>query len=287
LRVAVLGAGGMLGRDLCPLLAERHEALALTRAEADIEDSPALAAALGAARPDVVINCAAATDVDRCEREPDWAYRVNAAGAGAAAAAAEACGARLIHVSTDFVFSGRPAGAYVEQDEPEPVSVYGASKLAGEREVREHARRASIVRTQWLYGRQGRSFPKAILNAALKKPENGLRVVADQFGAPTYTRHLARKLAWLVDWPIDGLYHINNAGSCSRHEWALETLARAGLEVEVHAIKAEEWPAPARRPGPDSTLRRAALEAIGQDDLPDWREGVAAFIAELRAAGEL
>jgi dTDP-4-dehydrorhamnose reductase len=277
----------MLGRDLCPLLSERHDVLPLTRAEADVESGPALAAALGSARPDVVINCAAATDVDRCEREPDWAYRVNAAGARAAAASAEACGARLIQVSTDFVFSGQLGRAYMERDEPSPVSVYGASKLAGEREALQHARRASIVRTQWLYGRQGRSFPRAILNAAAKKPEAGLRVVADQFGAPTYTRHLARKLAWLVDWPIDGIYHINNAGSCSRHDWALETLARAGAEVQVHPIKAEEWPAPAKRPGPDSTLRRGMLEAMGQDDLPDWRVGVAEFVAELRAAGEL
>lgn len=277
----------MLGRDLCALLQAGHEVKALTRSDADVTDAPALFSTLRSLEPELVINCAGATDVDRCEQEPDWAYRVNAWGAWSAASAAEACGVRLIHISTDFVFSGALGRPYTEWDAPSPVSEYGKSKLAGEEAVRRACRRATIVRTQWLYGRHGRCFPWSILSAARRNPEGGLKVVADQWGAPTCTRHLARKLAWLVDWPIDGLYHINNAGSCTRFEWAHELLSLAGLEVPLSPIPAEEWPAPAQRPGPDSTLRRYALELMGQDDLPDWRAGLAEWVRELREAGEL
>lgn len=286
-RIAVLGAGGMLGQDLCPLLARKHEVTALTRAQADVTDLPALAQVLGDARPDVVINCAAATNVDRCESEADWAYRLNAWGAWAAASAAESLGSRLIHVSTDFVFSGETDRAYTEWDETSPISVYGASKLAGEQAVFRACRRASVVRTQWLYGRHGKSFPRAILGAGGKRPEAGLRVVSDQFGAPTYTRHLAQKLAWLAEWPADGLYHVNNAGECSRDAWAAEILRLAGIDgVPVHPIRTEDWPAPARRPA-RSTLRRYALELMGADDLPTWQDGLSEFVQELREAGEL
>jgi len=278
----------MLGQDLCPLLAERFETYALCRAEADVTDARALGARIRELSPDVVINCAAATNVDRCETEPDWAYQGNAWGAWSAAAAAEGAGARLIHISTDFVFSGDSDVPYTEWDATDPISVYGASKLAGEIAVWRACHRASIVRTQWLYGRRGASFPRAILNAAKRRPESGLRVVADQFGAPTYTRHLARKLAWLVDWPVDGLYHVGNAGECSRHDWATQLLSFAGIEdVAVAPIAAADWPAPAKRPLRRSTLRRYALELMGQDDLPPWQDGLREYVDELRSAGEL
>jgi dTDP-4-dehydrorhamnose reductase len=287
MRVAVLGAGGMLGTDLCRILAPVHCVQPLTRAEADVTDFPALRARLISLQPDVVVNCAAATHVDRCEQERDWAYRVNAWGAWSAAAAAEALGARCVHVSTDFVFCGETDRPYDEWSPTAPVNVYGASKLAGEQAVFRACRRASVVRTQWLYGRSGRSFPRTMLTAAQRRPEGGLRVVADQLGAPTYTVHLARKLAWLVEWPADGLYHVNNSGECSRHDWTVELLRLAGLEeVPVHPVPASEFPLPAPRPR-RSTLRRFALELAGSDDLPAWQQGLAEFVAELRTAGEL
>lgn len=285
MRIVVLGAGGMLGQDLCPTLGARHEVVPLTRADADVTDAPALLESLTGIKPDLVINCAAATHVDRCETEPDWAYRHNAWGAWSAAAAAERTGARLIHISTDFVFSGETARPYTEWDEPGPVSVYGASKLAGETAAFRACGRTTVVRTQWLYGGGGKSFPRTILEAARKRPEGGLRVVSDQFGAPTYTRHLARKLLWLAEWDADGVYHVNNAGECARDEWAREILRLAGLadEVPVVPISTEEWPAPARRPR-RSTLRRYALELMDADDLPEWREGLSEFMRELDRA---
>jgi dTDP-4-dehydrorhamnose reductase len=286
-RIVVLGAGGMLGSDLCPLLSRKFDTIACNRAELDVTDASALQSRIQEWAPDVVINCAAATNVDRCETEPDWAYHGNAWGAWSAAAAAEAAGARLIHISTDFVFSGDSEVPYAEWDPTGPLSVYGASKLAGEQAVWRACRRASVVRTQWLYGRSGASFPRAILNAARRNPEKGLRVVADQFGSPTYTQHLARKLAWLVETPVDGLYHISNAEECSRHEWAVRLLALAGISgVAVTPIKAVDWPAPAPRPR-RSTLRRYALELMGSDDMPTWYDGLREYVAELRAAGEL
>jgi dTDP-4-dehydrorhamnose reductase len=286
MKIALLGAGGMLGCDLVALLSESHEVQALARGDADVTDLPALRACLAAARPDLVINCAAATDVDRCEREPDWAYRVNAWGAWAAASAAEAVGARLIHLSTDFVFSGETDRPYSEWDTAGPVQVYGASKLAGEQAVFRACRRATVVRTQWLYGRHGRSFPRAILAAARRNPGRELAVVADQLGTPTYTRHLAQKLAWLAEWPANGLYHVNNAGECSRHQWAVELLRCAGIETPVLRIRADQWPADARRPR-RTTLRRHALELMAMDDMPPWQEGVHEYVQELRDAGEL
>lgn len=277
----------MLGRDLCPILEEGHDVVALGSAEADVTDGAGLRRRLEEIRPEVVINCAAATHVDRCESEPDWAYRVNAWGAWAAAAACAALEARLIHISTDFVFSGETDRPYIEWDATAPISVYGASKLAGEKAIFRAGCRASVVRTQWLYGRQGKSFPRAILDAARKRPEGGLRIVSDQFGTPTYTPHLAAKLRWLVETPVDGLYHINNAGECARHEWAAEALRLAGLDdVPITPIRSEEWPTPARRPA-RSTLRRFALELMGADDLPPWQEGLARFVQELRVNGEL
>ena len=288
MRIIVLGAGGMLGRDLVLELASDYEVLAWSRAEADVTDALALSRRIQEARPDLLINCAAATDVDRCEREPEWAYRINAEGARNAAEAARAVGAGLVHVSTDFVFSGEADREYGETDPPDgPVNAYGASKLAGEREVLAAYPDAKVVRTEWLYGRWGRSFPRAILNAALRDPERELRVVADQWGAPTYTRHVARALPHFFAAPGGRAYHLTNAGSCSRYEWAVEALRLAGLgQVRVTPIRAEEWTAPARRPR-RTILRRDYLRETGQDDVPDWRAALAEFVAELRAAGEL
>jgi dTDP-4-dehydrorhamnose reductase len=277
----------MLGRDLDLMSRSKYSVSVLGRDELDITSRDALAARLSRSPVDWVINCAAATDVDRCEREPEWAYAVNAQGAGNVAAACEAVGARLIHLSTDFVFSGELRRPYVETDAVDPINVYGASKLAGEREVMTHCPGATIVRTQWLYGRHGRSFPRAILNRAKSHPVEGLRVVSDQTGAPTWTVHLARKLAWLVETPIPGIVHLNNAGECTRHEWAIELLRAARFDdVHVAECLSSEFKTDARRPT-HSTLRRLALEKAGADDMPDWREGVAGFVAELRAAGEL
>lgn len=286
--VAILGAGGMLARDLVTVLSLTCQVVALDRERCDITSLEQARAALAETKADTVINCAAATDVDRCEREPEWAYRVNAWGARNVAAACEARGSRLLHISTDFVFPGDADRPYHEWDDVSPINLYGHSKLAGEREVLQLCSSSTVVRTQWLYGCHGRSFPRAILHRAKTRPEGGLRIVDDQIGAPTWTVHLARKIAWLVEQQTPpGVFHINNAGECNRYEWAVELLRAAGLdEVPVTPCKSSEFKTDARRPS-RSTLRRLALEYAGSDDMPDWREGVAGYVAELREAGEL
>jgi dTDP-4-dehydrorhamnose reductase len=284
-RILITGSDGMLGRDLCAVLAERHTPIPLTRAEADVTDLSALAAAVRQASPEVVIHAAAQTSVDTCEGDPDGAYRVNAWGAWAAAAAAEQAGARFVLISTDFVFDGTAGRPYTEFDPVNPLSVYGASKAAAEQVCRQACRRCLVVRTQWLFGRHGRSFPRTILEAAAAgRP---LRVVTDQVGAATYTRHLAAALAWLCEQPCDGTYHLASTGAASRWEWAKETLRLAGWDdVPLQPITSAEWPAPAPRPA-FTVLRNYALELRGVNLMPSWQEGMAAFITELRAAGEL
>lgn len=290
MRVMVLGAGGLLGREIAAALSGTHTVLSLARADADVTSLPGLLRVVRAQRPEVIINCAAATDVDRCERDPAWAWRVNAGGAWCAAAAAAATAARLIHFSTDFVFPGDGGHPYDEWAPTRPLNVYGHSKLAGETAVLRAGARACVVRTQQLFGRHGPCFPLAILRGA-RRVRGGelpaLRVVSDHWAVPTSAAHLARKVAWLLEWEADGLYHLNAAGECTRLQWAAEVLRLAGFhDVPIEPICAAEWPADAIRPA-RATLRRRALELMGADDMPPWQLGTAEYIAELRAAGEL
>ena len=275
----------MLGTDLCPILEERHEVVPLGRVDADVTDLEALLRAFREHQAGVVIHAAAETDVDGCEGDPDHAYRVNGWGAWAAATAAEAVGARFVLISMDFVFDGESDRPYTEFDPVHPISVYGTSKLAGEEAAQRACRRCTIVRTQWLYGRNGASFPRAILKAA--SGGGPLQVVADQVGSPTYTRHFAQKLRWLIEQRCDGVYHFSNSGAASRWEWACEILRLAGhREVEVQKARTSEFPRPARRPA-YSVLRHLALEMRKADDIPAWQDGLSAFIDELKAAGEV
>jgi dTDP-4-dehydrorhamnose reductase len=276
MRILITGAAGMLGRDVALACdAAGHETVALTRAQLDIADPDAAAVAVAAAAPDVVLNCAAWTDVDGAESHLADATAVNGAGAGHVAAAARAVGAWVLQVSTDYVFSGDKRSPYLESDATGPIGAYGQSKLDGEHEVAAAAReRYTIVRSSWLFGRHGKCFPKTILRLASERPE--LNVVADQIGCPTFTGHLAGALVALAEDPTPGVLHVAAGGSCSWHEFAAATVAAAGRDCVVHPITTDRYPLPARRPA-YSVLRseRAAPE------LPNWREGLAAFMSEL------
>ncbi len=282
----ITGAGGMLGRDLISAIeAAGHRALPFTRAELDVTDVDALRARFAELRPQAVIHCAAATAVDACEQTPDDAYRVNAWGSWAVATAAEAVGAKLVLVSTDFVFDGVGLRPYTEFDPVRPINVYGASKLAGEEAAQRACSWVAVARTQWLFGLHGRPFPLAILNAAAQgRP---LRVVTDQVGSPTFTPDLAAKLVWLAEQPCPGIYHLSNAGVASRYEWATETLRLAGWDdIPVARATSAEFPTPAVRPA-YSALRNYALELRGVPLLRPWREALADYVAQLRATGAL
>ncbi len=276
-RVLVTGARGMLGTDLCAVLKDAgHEVIPADIQEFDITDGPSTLTFAREHRPTVIINCAAYTAVDQAEAEREQAFRVNRDGTRNIAEAAADIGAPLLHISTDYVFDGAKPGPYVEDDPPNPASVYGASKLAGEEAVQETLAQHYIVRTAWLYGIHGKSFPRTMLNLRLKsKP---LRVVDDQFGCPTYTRHLSSILAKIIERPAYGVYHAVNSGSCSWHELAAAVLRAAGLSPDIEPVPTSEFPRPAPRPA-NSIFDTTKLQQTFGLEPPPWQQGVLDFVA--------
>ncbi len=280
MRVFVTGAGGQLGREV----AERAEAagdgvVRATHGSLSLEDRRAVDAALDAARPDVVIHCAALTNVDRCEEEPRAAEAANALGTEHVADAAARVGAHLLYVSTDYVFDGTGVRPYVESDAPNPISVYGATKLAGEGKCGPDA---TVVRTAWLAGTHGTNFVTAVLELAAGGGE--LRFVEDQRSTPTFTADLAPALLRLAADRRPGCFHVTNGGQASRHELAQEIVSLAGGDPErVVPISTDELlpPRPARRPA-YSVLDNGAFAAAGYDRLPEWRDGLARLVSRLR-----
>lgn len=275
MRILLTGAGGQLGHDLQDAL-HGDDVVALAHADLDVSDRGAVQDAVGRARPDWVINAAAFNDVDAAETNQDEAFAVNRDAPGHLAEAARAAGAAILHVSTDYVFDGRKGTAYTEDDAPNPLSVYGRSKLEGERRVMESGAAAVIVRTAWLYGRHGNNFVKAILEAA--KRGQPLRVVADQVGSPTSTADLAPAIGQLIRSPARGVFHTVNAGTCSRYQFAQAIVAGS---VEVLPISSAEANRPAPRPR-NASLTSVRWEAMGLPPLRGWQAALADF---LRQAG--
>ena len=276
MRVLVFGAGGQLGQELVAL-----GATGLVHAECDIAEPGAAAAALDAHRPDAAVNCAGWTRVDDAETAREAAFRANAEGPALLATACNRAGVLLLHLSTDYVFDGTAAAPIPEDAPPHPLNVYGASKLAGEEAVRAAAPAHQIIRTAWLFGRGGPNFVLTVLRrAAAGVP---LRVVDDQRGAPTWTGHLAPALLRLAERGAAGTFHLTNAGETTWFEVARSALALAGMRAAVTPISTAELGAPARRPA-WSVLDNRAWRALGEAPLPDWREGLSAYVRSLPAA---
>jgi dTDP-4-dehydrorhamnose reductase len=269
--VAITGASGQLGRAL---VARGHgiwEVDALCSADVDLRDWRAVRDRLARFAPDLVVHAGAATDVDRCEREPDWAYAVNALGTRHVARAAALVNAELVYVSTNYVFDGSQRARYHEFDAPRPISVYGASKLAGEHEARAATSRCFIVRTSWLYAADGRNFVNTMRRLMATQP--ALRVVVDQYGNPTYAADLAAAIGQLVEGGPYGTYHGVNAGATSWHGWACEIARLEGHSVDtIEAIPAAEYQRTAAPP-PNGALISVALPGLGIE-LPDWRDAL-------------
>ncbi len=284
MRIAIVGGRGQLGHDL-----QRHlpgECILLDQPEFDIRDTAGVLAALSGARPDLVINAAAMTNVDGCEEDPRAAHAVNATGAGHVAAAVARLDVPLIQISTDFVFGGQPGRrtAYLEDDVPDPLSVYGASKLAGERETLAACPRALVVRTCGLYGvagarGKGGNFVETMLRLA--DGDRPIRVVADQVLSPTSSDALARVLAGLAPHPPRGILHVTAPDRCSWHEFACAIIHGVDPDREVAAIPTSDYPLPARRPS-FSALRSRRLEELGLDACPPWREMLAEYLRQRR-----
>lgn len=297
MRILITGAGGMLGTDAQRILAEKgHEVLPTDVGPAatghihslDITDSDAVRAMFASVRPDLVLHGAAYTNVDGCERDPDLAHKVNALGTWVVASAAEEVGAALVAISTDFVFDGAKGERYTEWDVPNPLSHYGASKLAGENLARQSCRRTFIVRTSWLYGVHGKNFPFAMLNLAKTKSE--LPVVGDQVGTPTYTVDLIETINEIVKTNLYGIYHVSNAGETSWAGFAEAVLQKTGHDVPVRPITSDEYASmfgsPTRRPA-YSVMRHYALELQGKDTLRPWPDALDDFLAEAKRLGKI
>ncbi len=267
----------MLGRDCVEVMGEAWPVIPLTRAELDLSDEKSVMECVLGLCPSVIVNCAGYTQVDRCEQEREEARRVNALGPGGLARAASRIGAYLVQVSTDYVFDGtKPLSeAYHEDDAPAPLNVYGRTKLEGERAVRSNAREHLIVRTAWLYGASGRSFPKVILAQALQG--RALRVVQDQFGSPTWSSTLARQILLLIEHRVRGTVHASSHGHCSWYEFARVFLEQMGVRAEITPCSTRDYPRPAVRPS-NSVLANRRLEELGLDMMPHWKEDLRRFV---------
>ena len=272
LRALVVGARGMLGRDTTAAIAARgHSVRGLSRAELDITRPADVEHAIGALRPDVVVNCAAWTDVDGAEANAGEAMRVNDAAAALVAATAAAHGASVVYVSSDYVFDGQKRAAYVESDLPAAISAYGRSKQAGETSVAIANPRHFIARSSWLFG-AGANFVETMLRIGREQPE--VIVVSDQVGSPTYTRHLAAAIAQLVEGEEFGIHHLAASGQCSWFEFAQEIFDQERLETRVMAGTSEMLGRPAPRPA-YSVLASERRDPIV---LPHWRLGLREYL---------
>jgi dTDP-4-dehydrorhamnose reductase len=270
-RILVTGAAGQVGSEVAAHLAH-HDTVPADRARLDICDRAAVEQALGSLLPDAVVNCAAWTNVDGCESDPERAFVANAVAVRHLAVACARIGAHLVHVSTDYVFAGDCDRPYHEWDRPDPRSVYGHSKLGGELELTAHARSWALVRTSWVFGRRGRNFVDTILARA--RQGGPLSVVTDQRGCPTYAPDLAGVLARLAAGRHQGVFHVTNAGACTWHELAVAALELAGLPAMVGETTAAALARPAPRPA-NSVLADNALASVGLARLRPWREALA------------
>ncbi len=275
MKLLITGAAGQLGRALLAETARQGwEAVATDVDQLDITDPDAVRACLARHRPEVVVNAAAATRVDDLEQDPDLALRVNALGPRNLAVACRGLGVKLIQVSTDYVFDGAKEGPYLEWDAPNPLSVYGRSKLLGEELVRQQCPDHFIVRTAWLYGLLGPNFITAIL--AKGRQGQGLQVVADQRGSPTSAPALAMQLLALAPTEAFGTYHATCGGEATWYEFARHILEKAGLAAPVAPCTTAEYPLPARRPA-NSVLENRMLRLAGLHLMPAWQAAFQEF----------
>ena len=287
MRLLVTGASGMLGRDVMRA-GERagFELTGLTHSELDVTDPAAVERAVARVAPDAVVNCAAWTDVDGAETHRQEARAVNVDGASHLARAAAAAGVQLVHVSTDYVFTGDApldeAGAarpYVESDPTGPRSVYGETKLEGELRVLEASRDHTVVRSSWLFGVDGHNFVATMLRLAGER--DAVQVVTDQVGCPTWTGHLAPALLGLIQREVSGLVHLAGAREVSWNRFAREIFRQAELDCRVEPVTSAEVARPAPRPA-WSALASERGDVLG---MPDWRDGLAGYLAARAQAG--
>lgn len=284
MKVLVVGSRGMLGRDLAnrlPRLANLRslsmEIIAATHEHMDITHEANTSRFIAQIKPEVIVNCAAFTNVDACETQQSEAFAVNAAGARNIALAGQETGAKVVHVSTDYVFDGAQYVPYTETDKPHPISIYGKSKLEGERAIQEISDNYAIVRTAWLYGHWRKNFVTTILD--LGRKNRTVSVVTDQCGCPTYTADLSYALGNIISLDLRGLYHVTNTGTCSRYEWAKKIFELTGDHVSVLPLKTADYKRAAPVPQNSSLDCTKYTTASGQRMRP-WQEALEEYVSK-------
>lgn len=283
MKILICGSRGQLGQDCIRVFKKDHKVNALGHPELDITVESDVFDAFSTFRPEVLINCAAYTNVDQCETNQEAAHAVNVLGAANIARACEKYGVRMLHISTDYVFDGSkvPPLNYTESDETFPLSVYGRTKLEGERRILSITDKCMIVRTAWLYGIAGNNFLKTMLRLSMDEPQKTLKVVNDQFGSPTWTLRLALQLKRLVDIDARGIYHATSEGYCSWYELARFFLKKMDVTFNIVPCTTSEYPTPARRP-PNSILENERLKKENNNRMTGWRHGLEQFVSRYR-----
>ena len=292
MNILIVGAKGQLGRELSDCFARGYTAIGVPDIlkqkntvyatdidEVDISDLAALRRYTADKKIDVIFNCAAYTDVPGCESNVDIAMRVNAEGPRNLAILTEELGAKLVHISTDYVFDGEATVPYTEKDIKKPVSVYGKSKHLGEEYIQDETKRYFIIRTAWLYSKYGKNFVKTMLRIAREK--GACRVVADQRGNPTYAGDLAHHMLKLATTEHYGIYHGTGKGICSWFELTEKIVALAGIDATVSPCTSAEFPSPVKRPA-FSALDNSTLHRVVGDEFRPWEEALAAFLSEYK-----
>jgi dTDP-4-dehydrorhamnose reductase len=286
-KVLVTGCRGQLGGDLMSYLGEDYEVVGCDVDDFDIRDAAAVKDAFDRIRPEIVLHTAAYTDVDGCEADCNNALSVNGEATGVIAQQCEVHGARMVYYSTDYVFDGDKDGPYIESDATNPQTVYGQSKLEGERLVAAHCENHLIMRIAWLYGRSGKNFVRTMIRRAHEQQNRAksgeiiepIKVVDDQAGNPTWTRDVARQTEKILQGNLTGVIHATATGETSWYGFACELFKLLDLPVQVKPCSSSEFPRPAQRPG-SSSLENGRLSELGLSIMPDWRDSLRLFLQQ-------
>jgi len=283
MKIMITGGKGQLGSDCALVLGETHEISVLDLEEMDITCLSDVNKMIISVMPDIVLNCAAYTQVDNCETEKKLAWEVNVTGPKNLATSVGKYDGRLIHISTDYVFNGEKKVplAYVEEDEPDPINYYGKTKIESEKAIRNILDKHMIFRTAWLYGIKGNNFLKTILKLALKNPKKEIKVINDQYGAPTWSYKLAQQIESMIDTNHTGIFHATAEGYCTWYELAVCFLEKMKVPHAIIPCNSEEYPTPALRPK-NSILENRSLKEKGINRMGHWQNGLDRFVLNFR-----
>lgn len=279
MKILLTGAKGQLGSECKEVMKSDYEIIDTDLEEFDITSWDNVILTISQLSPDIILNCAAFTNVDECETKKKESERINVEGPRNLAQGAARYEKVIVHISSDFVFGGRKRlpQPYFEDDPMNPLSFYGVTKTESETAVKQNALRYILIRTGWLYGIRGDNFIKKILTLALQKDRESLRVVNDQFGSPTWSYRLAQQIKLLIDKGKEGVYHATSEGHCSRYEWVRYFLKRMDIKIPVLPCTSDEYPTPAKRPS-NSILENRQLKTEGINIMPNWQKDLDNFL---------